>query len=56
MWINGFTFGLCVCAEFPPSCEGNLCVVYEDGLSSGETGSQPASVSQQLLPLCTLQH
>lgn len=48
--------GVCVCAEFPSAGQRNVCVLPEDGLSSGETGGQPAHLSQLLLPLLALQH
>lgn len=51
-------FCVCVCvrAELPPAGEGDLCVVSEDGLSSGEAGGQSARLPQLLLPLLALQH
>ncbi len=47
---------VCVCAELPAAGEGDLCVVSEDGLSSGEAGGQSARLPQLLLPLLALQH
>lgn len=56
--FNEFILCLCVCvrAELPPAGEGDLCVVSEDGLSSGEAGGQSARLPQLLLPLLALQH
>lgn len=48
--------GCFLCAELPPACEGDLCVVSEDCLSSGEAGGQQGRVPQLMLPLLTLQH
>lgn len=44
------------CAELPSAGEGDLCIVPEDGLSSGEARGQPERLPQLLLPLFTLQH
>lgn len=58
--LTSFTF-VCVCAcafptEVPLACEGDVCVVPEDGVPSGEAGGQPADLPQRLLPLHSLQH
>lgn len=45
-----------LCAEFPPACQGDVCVLSEDCLSSGEASGQPACLPQFVLPLLTLQH
>lgn len=52
MWIHELT----LCAELPPASQGGLCVLSEDGVSSGEAGGQPARLPQLLLPLLALQH
>ena len=45
-----------MCVELPAACEGDVCDVPEDGVSSGETRGQSARLPQLLLPLLTLQH
>lgn len=52
MRIHEFT----LCAELPSASQGDVCVLSEDCLSSGEAGGQPAHLPQLLLPLLTLQH
>lgn len=47
---------MCVCAELPPPHQGDVCVLSEDGLSSGEAGGQSAHLPQLVFPLLTLQH
>lgn len=54
--MNELTLCVYVCAGLPSACERDLCVVSEDGLSSGEAGGQSARLPQLLLPLLTLQH
>lgn len=47
---------MCVFAELLPPRQGDVCVLSEDGLSSGEDGGQSAHLPQLVFPLLTLQH
>ncbi|TMS16412.1 hypothetical protein E3U43_013705 [Larimichthys crocea] len=49
-------FSAQVFQKLPPTCEGDLRVVSEDGVSSGEAGGQSARLPQLLFPLLALQH
>lgn len=51
-----FKFLSILVAGLSPAGEGDLRVLPEDGLSSGEVGGQPARVPQHVLPLHALQH
>lgn len=56
MWLKMGGNHVYACAELPSAGEGDLCIVPEDCLSSGEARGQPERLPQLLLPLFTLQH